>query len=148
MDFKQLLNNTFPIFGKADGEKLFKNSTIMPIQYVCIDRPGNPILLGGLNELQVEDNTLTAKLTILVLTLFIYVLIVAAFNRARVKYSGGKVGDVINLILITVVLMFLGDYVLLLEPYLEDNILFTLQTLFRTTALSFLAYGGARIAGR
>jgi hypothetical protein len=51
----------------------------------------------------------------LVLTLFIYVLIVAAFNKARVKYSGGKVGDVINLILITVVLMFLGDYVLLLE---------------------------------
>jgi hypothetical protein len=91
---------------------------------------------------------MSAKLTILVLTLFIYVLIIAAFNKARVKYSGGKVGDVINLILITVVLMFLGDYVLLLEPYLEDNILFTLQILFRTTALSFLAYGGARIAGR
>ena len=84
----------------------------------------------------------------LYITLFIYVLIVAAFNKARVKYSGGKVGDVINLILITVVLMFLGDYVLLLEPYLEENILFTLQVLFRTTALSFLAYGGARIAGR
>ncbi len=91
---------------------------------------------------------MSAKLTILVLTLFIYVLIVAAFNKARVKYSGGKVGDVINLILITVVLMFLGDYVLLLESYLADNILFTLQILFRTTALSFLAYGGARIAGR
>ena len=42
---------------------------------------------------------MTAKLAILVLTLFIYVLIVAAFNKARVKYSGGKVGDVINLIL-------------------------------------------------
>ena len=91
---------------------------------------------------------MSAKFTILVLTLFIYVLIVAAFNKARVKYSGGKVGDVINLILITVVLLFLGDYVLLLEPYLENNILFTLQVLFRTTALSFLAYGGARIAGR
>lgn len=91
---------------------------------------------------------MSARLTILVLTLFIYVLIVAAFNKARIKYSGGKVGDVINLILITVVLLFLGDYVLLLEPYLEDNILFTLQVLFRTTALSFLAYGGARIAGR
>jgi hypothetical protein len=91
---------------------------------------------------------MSAKLTILVLTLVIYVLIVAAFNRARIKYSGGKVGDVINLILITVVLMFLGDYVLLLESYLADNILFTLQTLFRTLALSFLAYGGARIAGR
>jgi len=91
---------------------------------------------------------MSAKLTILVLTLVIYVLIIAAFNRARIKYSGGKVGDVINLILITVVLMFLSDYVLLLESYLADNILFTLQTLFRTLALSFLAYGGARIAGR
>ncbi len=91
---------------------------------------------------------MTAKFTILVITLFIYVLIVAAFNRARVKYAGGKVGDVINLILITVVLLFLGDYVLLLEDYIDGNILFILQTLFRTTALSFLAYGGARIASR
>jgi len=91
---------------------------------------------------------MSAKLTILILTLVIYVLIVAAFNKARIKYWGGKVGDVINLILITVVLMFLSDYVLLLESYLADNILFTLQTLFRTLALSFLAYGGARIAGR
>lgn len=91
---------------------------------------------------------MSAKLTILVLTLFIYVLIVAAFNKARIKYAGGKVGDVINLILITVVLMFLSDYVLLLESYLADPIVFTLQTLFRTMALSFLAYGGARIASR
>jgi hypothetical protein len=91
---------------------------------------------------------MSAKMIILVLTLFIYVLTVAAFNKARIKYSGGKVGDVINLILITVVLMFLGDYVLLLESYLADNIVFTLQTVFRTIALSFLAYGGARIASR
>jgi len=91
---------------------------------------------------------MSAKLIILALTLFIYVLTVAAFNKARIKYSGGKVGDVINLILITVLLMFLGDFILLLESYLAENILFTLQTLFRTTALSFLAYGGARIASR
>jgi hypothetical protein len=91
---------------------------------------------------------MSAKLIILALTLFIYVLIVSAFNKARIKYSGGKVGDVINLILITVVLMFLGDFMLLLESYLAENILFTLQTLFRTIALSFLAYGGARIASR
>jgi hypothetical protein len=38
--------------------------------------------------------------------------------------------------------------VLLLEPYLADHILFTLQILFRTIGLSFLAYGGARIASR
>ncbi len=91
---------------------------------------------------------MSAKLIILALTLFIYVLTIAAFNKARIKYSGGKVGDVINLILITVLLMFLGDFILLLESYLAENILFTLQTLFRTTALSFLAYGGARIASR
>lgn len=91
---------------------------------------------------------MSANLVILVLTLFIYILIVAAFNKARIKYSGGKVGDVINLILITLVLMFLSDYVRLLESYLADNIIFILQTFFRTTALSFLAYGGARIAGR
>lgn len=91
---------------------------------------------------------MSANLAILVLTLFIYVLIVAAFNKARIKYSGGKVGDVVNLILITVVLMFLGDYVLLLESYLSNHIIFTLQTLFRTMALSFLAYGGARIASK
>lgn len=91
---------------------------------------------------------MSAKLIILALTLFIYVLTIATFNKARIKYSGGKVGDVINLILITVLLMFLGDFILLLESYLAENILFTLQTLFRTTALSFLAYGGARIASR
>jgi hypothetical protein len=99
-------------------------------------------------SIEAKENLMSTKLTILVLTLFIYLLIVAAFNKARIKYSGGKVGDVINLILITVVLMFLSDYVLLLESYLSENILFTLQTLFRTIALSFLAYGGVRIASR
>jgi hypothetical protein len=106
----------------------------------------NPILLTGFIRIQVKDDAMSANLAILVLTLFIYVLIVAAFNKARIKYSGGKVGDVVNLILITVVLMFLGDYVLLLESYLSNH--HTLQTLFRTMALSFLAYGGARIASK
>jgi hypothetical protein len=98
----------------------------------------NPILLTGFIRIQVKDDAMSANLAILVLTLFIYVLIVAAFNKARIKYSGGKVGDV----------MFLGDYVLLLESYLSNHIIFTLQTLFRTMALSFLAYGGARIASK
>jgi hypothetical protein len=46
------------------------------------------------------------------------------------------------------VLLFAADYVQLLKPFFPDNILFTTQVLFRTTALSFLAYGGSRIAGR
>ena len=91
---------------------------------------------------------MSSEIIILVLTLFIYVLIIAAFNKARAKYAGGKVGDVINLILITVILLFVADYARLLSPYLPHNVIFTIQTLFRTTALSFLAYGGTRIAGR
>jgi len=91
---------------------------------------------------------MTAKLIVLAITLFIYVLIIFAFNKARSKYKGGKVGDVINLILITVVLFFLADYVGLLDPYISENISFILQTVFRTTALSFLALGGTRIASR
>lgn len=88
---------------------------------------------------------MTAKITILLFTLIIYILILLAFNKARTKYSGGKIGDVINLILITVILMFVADYVRLLDGYISDNIVYTVQTLFRTVALSFLAYGGARV---
>ncbi len=91
---------------------------------------------------------MSANFTILIFTLFIYVLIIVAFNKARAKYSGGKIGDVINLILITVVLMFVADYVRVMSDYFPESIIFTLQTLFRTIALSFLAYGGTRIAGK
>jgi hypothetical protein len=42
---------------------------------------------------------MSAEVIILAITLFIYVLIITAFNKARVKYAGGKVGDVINLVL-------------------------------------------------
>ena len=89
-----------------------------------------------------------AKFIILFLTLVIYILILLAFNKARAKYSGGKIGDVINLILITVILLFVADYVRLLDQIINENIVFTIQTLFRTIALSFLAYGGVRIAGK
>lgn len=104
-------------------------------------------ILGKINYRFVGEN-MTAKFIVLAITLFIYVLIIVAFNKARSKYKGGKVGDVINLILVTVILLFVADYVGLLNQYLPDNISFILQTLFRTTALSFLALGGTRIAGR
>ncbi|MHA1237464.1 MAG: hypothetical protein ACTSQ9_07390 [Candidatus Hodarchaeales archaeon] len=91
---------------------------------------------------------MSTNFTVLIFTLFIYVLIVFAFSKARKKYSGGKIGDLINIILITVVLMFVADYVRVMSGYFSENIIFTLQTLFRTIALSFLAYGGTRIAGK
>lgn len=91
---------------------------------------------------------MTTRSIVLVLTLFIYILILIAFNKARKKYSGGKIGDVINLILVTAVLLFVADYTLLLSIFFSENVIYTLQTILRTTALSFLAYGGTRVAGR
>ncbi len=89
---------------------------------------------------------MTAQMTISVFTLVIYLIIIFVFNNARIKYAGGKVGKVINLILVTVCLLFLADYVVILQPFVGVEILDTIRALFRTAALSFLAYGGAKVA--
>ena len=89
---------------------------------------------------------MSTKYVVLLFTSFIYVLVLVGFNKARSKFAGGKIGSVINIILITVILLFIGDYVLLLDRYLSDNTIFLLQTLFRTAGLSCLAFGGMRIA--
>ncbi len=89
---------------------------------------------------------MTAQMIISIFTLVIYLIIIFVFNRARIKYAGGKVGKVINLILITVCLLFVADYVTIFDPIMDVEILNIIKALFRTTALSFLAYGGAKIA--
>lgn len=89
---------------------------------------------------------MTAQMTISVFTLVIYLIIIFVFNNARIKYAGGKVGKVINLILVTVCLLFLADYVVILESFMDTEILDTIRALFRTAALSFLAYGGTKVA--
>jgi hypothetical protein len=91
---------------------------------------------------------MNSQTTVLAFTLVLYILIMAAFNKARKKYSGGKIGVAINLILITVVLLFVSEYVRFLHPWVDVEVTSTLETLFKTIALSFLAYGGVRIAGR
>ena len=87
------------------------------------------------------------KLAVLSIYLVIYVLVLVGFNKARSKFAGGKIGSVINLILVTVILLFIGDYVLLFDRYLSEDTVFLVQTLFRTAGLSCLAFGGIRIAG-
>jgi hypothetical protein len=89
---------------------------------------------------------MTAQTTVLFFNLIIYVLIVAAFNRARNKYAGGKVGDMVNIILATVFLLFLADYVQVLGPYLNSAVVFTVESLARTGALACLAFGGIRVS--
>ncbi len=89
---------------------------------------------------------MSAQMTISVFTLVIYLIIIFVFNNARIKYAGGKVGKVINLILVTVCLLFLADYVVILESFMDTEILDIIRALFRTAALSFLAYGGTKVA--
>jgi len=89
---------------------------------------------------------MTAQTIILIFTLIIYLIIIFVFNKARVKYAGGKVGKVINLILVTVCLLFIADYVVISDNIMDTDILETVRSLFRTAALSFLAYGGAKVA--
>lgn len=88
---------------------------------------------------------MTAQMIISVFTLVIYLIIIFVFNKARIKYAGGKVGQVIKLILVTTCLLFVADYVAILEQYIDKEVLEIVRALFRTAALSFLAYG-AKIA--
>lgn len=89
---------------------------------------------------------MTAQMIISIFTLVIYLIIIFVFNKARIRYAGGKVGKVINLILITVCLLFVADYVTIFDQVLDAEVLNIIKALFRTAALSFLAYGGAKIA--
>ena len=54
--------------------------------------------------------------------------------------------QVINLILVTVSLLFIADYVIIFDNAVDQEVLEIIRALFRTAALSFLAYGGAKIA--
>jgi hypothetical protein len=89
---------------------------------------------------------MSTKFIVLLFTSFIYVLVLVGFNKARLKFEGGKIGAVISLVIATVVLLFVADYVLLFENILSENTVFITQTLFRTAALSCLAFGGIKIA--
>ncbi len=89
---------------------------------------------------------MTAQMIISVFTLVIYLIIIYVFNKARTKYAGGKVGKVINLILMTTCLLFVSDYVVILESFMDREILDIVRAFFRTAALAFLAYGGAKVA--
>ena len=90
---------------------------------------------------------MAANTVILLFTLIIYLIIIFVFNKARKKYAGGKVGKVINLILITTMLLFIADYVVIFAPFINKDILDVIRALFRTAGLSFLAYGGVKVTG-
>ena len=91
---------------------------------------------------------MSAKTIVLFFSLFIYILILISFNKARKKYSGGKIGELIKVILVTVIFLFIADYVYMFEQFLSPNVVFTVETIFKTLAIAFLAYGGTKISGQ
>ena len=90
---------------------------------------------------------MSTKFMVLLFTSFIYVLVLVGFNKARSRFAGGSVGKLVNLVIVTVILLFFADYALLFEGFLSDQIIFLIQTLSRTAGLSVLAFGGIRIGG-
>jgi serine/threonine-protein kinase len=66
------------------------------------------------------------------------------YSRAKREYTGGKVGHVINLITLTVIFLFLSDYVGFVLKYLNYESVFKVDMLLRLVALSILAFGGVR----
>ena len=89
---------------------------------------------------------MSTEFVVLLLISFIYIFALVAFNKARAKFTGGKIGELINLVIITVILVFIADYILLFKQFIPTDIIFIVQTLFRTAGLSCLAFGGIKIA--
>jgi hypothetical protein len=90
---------------------------------------------------------MSTKYIVLLFSSFIYILVLVGFNKARKKFAGGKIAGLVNLVIVTVILLFAADYILLFEQYFDEGLIFMGQTVLRTAALSVLAFGGIRIAG-
>lgn len=84
----------------------------------------------------------------LIVNLFLiifYIIILYIFDKAKRRFSGGMIEKVINLIIISVLLMLVSDYVTLLEAFIPPDFVFIIRVLFRLAALAVLAFGGLRL---
>jgi len=84
------------------------------------------------------DNIVIANLFLLIL----YIITLVVYNHAKKEYSGGKVGHVINLITLTIVFLFLSDYMGFFLTNLEESSLFNIKVICRLFALAILSFGG------
>ena len=84
----------------------------------------------------------------LIVNLFLiifYIIILYIFDKAKRRFSGGMIEKVINLIIVSVLLMLVSDYVTLLEAFIPPDFVFIIRVLFRLAALAVLAFGGLRL---
>jgi len=87
----------------------------------------------------------TALSIFVLLTLAIYLVILVIFVRARRKYGGGVVGQVIQFIMGTIVFFLLADMALFLIPTSGFRIGYTIHVIFKVCALTCLAVGGLKL---
>jgi tRNA A-37 threonylcarbamoyl transferase component Bud32 len=90
------------------------------------------------------DSTMVANLFLII----IYAITLLIYNEAKKDYTGGKIGYVINLITLTIVFLFLSDYVEFALEYLEYESIFSFNILCRVIALAILAFGGIKFISK
>ena len=88
---------------------------------------------------------MSSQTTVYLFNLVLYVSIAFALNQARAMYAGGKMGQVIHILLVFVVLLFCSDYVRVLEALMPENVAVTAQSLLHTAGLAVLAFGAIRL---
>lgn len=87
----------------------------------------------------------TALSIFALLTLAIYLVILVIFIRARRKYSGGVVGQVIQFIIATIGFFLLADMALFLIPTSGFQIGYTTHVILKICAMTCLAVGGLKL---
>lgn len=88
---------------------------------------------------------MSTEITVSLFMIVIYLIILYVFNRAKIKFEGGNIERVINLILISVFFLMCADYTILLSFVLSDDLRFIVEVVFRLFSLSVLAIGGLRL---
>ena len=87
----------------------------------------------------------TKELIVNLFMVIIYIIILYIFDRAKRRYAGGMIENVINLIIVSVLLLLCSDYVPLLEGFISMDFVYIIKVIFRLAALAVLAFGGLRL---
>ena len=78
------------------------------------------------------------------LTLAIYLVIMAVFIRARRKYKGGLVGQAIRFLIATICFFLLADMALFLIPVSSFQVGYTIHSILKICAMTCLAVSGLK----
>jgi hypothetical protein len=92
-------------------------------------------------DISLDSTTLSI---FVLLTVAIYMVIIAVFFSARRKYKGGIVGQVIQFIIATIGFFLLADLALFLIPISGFQVGYTAHVILKICAMTCLAVGGLK----